>query len=203
MKQMATKASRTRQHIIEQAASLFNLKGYAGTSLQDIMMATGLSKGGLYGHFKGGKEEIALAAFAYAVNSVYGKVGLETRSVDHAVDKLKTVIAFYREHIFNPPVEGGCPIQNTAIEADDNHPALRARVVEAIQEWKDRIVHTLRKGMEKGEIRTDLDPGEFATYFIGSLEGGILLARIQQDRTSFDVMTRPLLKRLHEIRLDQ
>ena len=44
---------------------------------------------------------------------------------------------------------------------------------------------------------------EFATYFIGSLEGGILLARIQQDRSSFDVMTRPLLVRLEEIRLDK
>lgn len=199
---MVSKASRTRQHIIQQSATLFNQKGYAGTSLQDIMEATGLSKGGLYGHFKGGKEEIALAAFEFAVRLVYGKVGVQTRRVDHAIDKLKTVISFYREHIFTPPVEGGCPIQNTAIEADDNQPVLRARVVDAIREWKDRIEHTLRKGMEKGEIQTDLDPTAFATYFIGSLEGGILLARIQQDRTPFDIMTRPLLERLEEMRVD-
>ncbi|MBK7407856.1 MAG: TetR/AcrR family transcriptional regulator [Saprospirales bacterium] len=199
---MVTKSSRTRQHIIQQAAALFNQKGYAGTSLQDIMEATGLSKGALYGQFKEGKEEIALAAFEFAVNSVYGMVGVQTRLVDHAVDKLKTVIAFYREHIFTPPVEGGCPIQNTAIEADDNQPVLRARVVEAIQEWKDRIVHTVQKGMEKGEIHDGINPEEFATYFIGSLEGGILLARIQQDRAPFDIMTRPLLERLEEICTD-
>ena len=196
---MISKSERTRQHIIEQAAALFNLRGYSGTSLQDIMEATGLSKGGLYGHFKGGKEEIALAAFDFAVNSIYGKIGARTRPLQHAGEKLRTVIAYYREHIFSPPVEGGCPIQNTATEADDNQPVLRGRVLLAVQDWRNRIAHTLRKGIEKGEIRGGIDPEEFATYFIGSLEGGILLARIQSDTAPFDVMTRPLLQMLDEI----
>lgn len=196
---MLSKSERTREHIIREAAALFNQKGYAGTSLQDIMEATGLSKGALYGHFKGGKEEIALAAFGFAVEVVYEQVGERTRAREHAAAKLRAVIEFYREHIFSPPVEGGCPIQNTATEADDNQPALRARVLEAVGEWKSRIVHTLRKGMEKGEIRQGIDAEEFATLFIGSLEGGILLARIQSDPAPFDIMTRPLLERLESI----
>jgi TetR/AcrR family transcriptional repressor of nem operon len=197
---MLSKSERTRVHIIKEAAALFNQKGYSGTSLQDIMEATGLSKGALYGHFKGGKEEIALAAFGFAVEVVYEQVGERTRSRGHAVDKLRAVIDFYREHIFSPPVEGGCPIQNTATEADDNQPALRARVLEAVQEWKSRIVRTVQKGVERGEIRPGIDPEEFATFFIGSLEGGILLARIQSDSAPFDVMTRPLMERLETIR---
>jgi AcrR family transcriptional regulator len=197
---MLSKSERTRVHIIKEAAALFNQKGYSGTSLQDIMEATGLSKGALYGHFKGGKEEIALAAFGFAVEVVYEQVGERTRARNHAIDKLLAVIDFYREHIFSPPVEGGCPIQNTATEADDNQPALRARVLEAVQEWKGRIVHTVRKGVEKGEIRPGVDPEEFATFFIGSLEGGILLARIESDTAPFDVMTRPLMDRLENIR---
>lgn len=197
---MITKAERTRMHIIKEAASLFNQKGYSGTSLQDIIVATGLSKGGLYGHFKGGKEEIALAAFEFAVKVVYEKVGVRTHEVDHAVDKLLAVIEFYREHIFSPPVEGGCPIQNTATEADDNQPALRARVLEAVEEWGRRIERTLQKGLEKGEVRPGIDPGEFAIWFIGSLEGGILLSRIQSDPVPFDIMTDPLRKKLEEMR---
>ena len=58
-----TKSERTRQFIIERSAALFNRKGYAGTSLNDIIEVTGLSKGGIYGNFKKGKEEIAVAAF--------------------------------------------------------------------------------------------------------------------------------------------
>jgi TetR/AcrR family transcriptional repressor of nem operon len=195
------KAERTRQAIVQKAAALFNQKGYAGTSLQDIIQATGLSKGGLYGHFKGGKEELAIAAFSYAVQSVYAKVGDRTRVIDNTVDKLKTVIYFYREHIFNPPIEGGCPIQNTSIEADDNQPALRDHVLTALKEWKSRLVYTIKKGQEKGEINREVDASGFATYFIGSLEGGIMLSRIEQDTRSFDIMTAPLLQKLEQIRI--
>ena len=194
-----TKAERTRNYIIEQAAILFNQKGYSGTSLSDIMQAASISKGGLYGHFKD-KEEIAVAAFDHAVRSVYFRVGQRTKVIDNTLDKLKAVIYFYREHIFNPPVEGGCPIQNTAIEADDNQPALRKQVEQAILDWHGRIIHTLEKGKERGEVHSEVDPPSFATYFIGSIEGGILLARIQRDKTQFDIMTHPLLERLEEMR---
>jgi TetR/AcrR family transcriptional repressor of nem operon len=195
-----SKAERTRLNIIEKSASLFNRKGYSGTSLKDIMIATGLSKGGLYGHFRGGKEEIAESAFEFAVQSVYHKVGIRTRQVENTIDKLKEVIYFYREHIFHPPVEGGCPIQNTSIEADDNQPALRKRVVRAIEEWSSRITYTLNKGIQRGEIRPDINVEELATYYIGSIEGGIMLARIQKDEQQFDIMTRPLLVKLEDIR---
>ena len=64
-----TKAEKTRLQIIEHAAVLFNQKGFAGTSMEDIMNATGLSKGALYGHFKS-KDEIAVASFQHAVQKV-------------------------------------------------------------------------------------------------------------------------------------
>ena len=195
-----TKAEKTRRNIIEEAAVLFNQKGYSGTSLQDIMKATGLSKGGLYGHFKGGKEEIAVAAFEHAVSSVYSKVGKRTKVIENSIDKLKAVVFYYREHIFNPPVEGGCPIQNTSVEADDNHPVLRERVVRAIDDWHSRLVYTLEKGIKRGEIDATINTSDFATFFIGSLEGGIMLARIQQDDQQFDIMTRPLLQQLEAMR---
>ena len=51
-----TKGQQTRQAIVEKAAPLFNKKGFEGTSLSDLMQATGLQKGGIYRHFSG-KEE--------------------------------------------------------------------------------------------------------------------------------------------------
>ena len=196
-----TKSERTRKNIIEKSATLFNQKGYSGTSLQDIMDAASISKGGLYGHFKGGKEEIAVAAFDYAVECVYSKVGKRTHVIKNTVDKLKSVLYFYRENIFTPPVEGGCPIQNTSVEADDNQPVLKRQVIKAIQDWHARVVHTLRKGKERQEIREDVKEEDFATRFIGVIEGGIMLARILEDEAHFDVMTRPLLEELDAIRL--
>ncbi|MCP2807331.1 TetR family transcriptional regulator, partial [Salmonella enterica subsp. enterica serovar Typhimurium] len=59
-----SKAERTRQYIIDKAAPIFNKKGYAGTSLNDLIEATGLTKGAIYGNFEN-KDEIALEAFDY------------------------------------------------------------------------------------------------------------------------------------------
>src|SRR5262245_26241389 len=60
-----TKGQQTRQHIIQQAATLFNQRGYSGSSISDVMQYTGLQKGGIYRHFQS-KEQLALAAFDYA-----------------------------------------------------------------------------------------------------------------------------------------
>ncbi len=195
-----TKAERTRNKIIEQSAELFNRKGYAGTSLKDIMKETGLSKGGLYSHFSEGKEEIAIAAFHHAVKVVYGAIGRRTHVIDNTIDKLKTVVFYYRENIFTPPVEGGCPIQNTSVDADENNPALKKEVKAVLDGWQERIIHTLNKGIERGEIREDIDKEEFAVYYIGAIEGGVLVARAHGDTKYFDIMAKHLLQKIEEIK---
>ena len=58
------KAEKTKSFIIEKTATLFNTKGFAGTSLNDITEATGLTKGSVYGNFKN-KDEVALAVFEF------------------------------------------------------------------------------------------------------------------------------------------
>ncbi|MBI5915750.1 MAG: TetR/AcrR family transcriptional regulator [Bacteroidetes bacterium] len=202
-----TKSEKTRQFIIEKSAALFNQKGYSGTSMSDIMEVTGLSKGGIYGNFKregldknGVKDAIAIAAFGHAVQRVYDAINERTAVIEHSLDKLKAVVYFYRERILDPPVEGGCPIQNTAVESDDANPLLREKVEQAIGEWQRRIVRTLEKGIEKGEVRPDVDKAEFATLFIGNLEGGILLARVQRSIKPFEVMSKQLLTMIENLR---
>lgn len=193
------KAEQTRQYIIEKAAAIFNLKGFAGTSMDDIVKATGLSKGGVYGNFSS-KEDIALAAFEHAVQRVSEEVRERTRVIDHTLDKLKAVVYFYKERILNPPIEGGCPIQNTAIDADDSNAALRRRVIAALDEWQRRIIYTLEKGKERGEVRRQADSRTFATQFIGTLEGGIMLAQLYKDVRYFDAMARQLLAMIEGLR---
>ena len=193
------KADQTKQYIIEKAATIFNLKGFAGTSMDDIIKATGLSKGGVYGNFNS-KEDIALAAFEHAVQRVSKQVRERTRVIDHTLDKLKAVVYFYKERILDPPIEGGCPIQNTAIDADDSNPVLRKRVIAALEEWQERIVYTLEKGKERGEVRHSADSRLFATQFIGTLEGGIMLAQLYKDVHYFDAMAQQLLAMIQDLR---
>jgi len=201
------KSEKTRQLIIEKSASLFNKKGYAGTSIQDIMAATGLTKGGIYGNFKkeggdkkGVKEEIAIAAFEHAVLVVNEEVRKRTFVIESSIDKMKAVVYFYKERIMNPPVEGGCPILNTSIDCDGTQPALQKKVLQAIEYWQKRIIKTLEKGKENGEIKEEVINEEFATLFIGTLEGGILMARIFNDSSRFDIMADQLIKIIDEVK---
>ncbi len=63
------KGDRTRENIIMKSAAIFNQKGYAGTSLNDIIADTGIKKGGIYRHFAS-KDDIALEAYNYAASLV-------------------------------------------------------------------------------------------------------------------------------------
>ena len=192
------KSDKTRQFIVDRAAVLFNRKGFSGTSMDDIMKATGLSKGGLYGNFKS-KEDISLAAFEYAVDVVKNQIAMRTHIIENSLDKLKAVVYFYKEHLFDPPIEGGCPILNTSIEADDNNPILRERVLDALKYWHGRILITLQYGIDRGEIQKDADLDDFATLFISTLEGGIMLSRIYKSPKPFESTTKQLLRMINEL----
>jgi TetR/AcrR family transcriptional repressor of nem operon len=174
-----TKGEQTRREIIRKAAPLFNQKGYEGTSLADLMKATGLQKGGIYRHFSG-KEELARAAFDYAwERAVSGRLGGVEEEAD-AVDRLKKMIANFVEKRTGL-VPGGCPLMNTAVEADDGNAALRARARKALQGWTLRLCNIAAEGLKKEQIEPEVDPLELAQLIIGSLEGALLISRLQNN----------------------
>jgi TetR/AcrR family transcriptional repressor of nem operon len=173
------KGERTRKRIVAQAAALFNQRGFEGGSMSELMEATGLEKGGIYRHFST-KEELAAEAFDYA-----WKVALDTRMHDlgrtpNSVDKLKQFMANFVGR--RPSVPGGCPLLNTAIDADDGNPVLRDRARKALHDWHDRLRSIIRTGIKRGEIRRDVDAKRVATLIISSLEGALMIGRLERDR---------------------
>jgi AcrR family transcriptional regulator len=174
-----TKGEVTRQRIIAQAAPIFNQRGFAGVSMQDVMEATGLEKGGLYRHFTS-KEELAVEAFRYALDRAR-----ETRlggvsDIEGAIPQLR-----YAVHRFvrtPSPMPGGCPLMNTAIDADDSNPALRALAKEGIQSWKARLAHIVEDGMRSGEIRKGTRPRQIANLIVATLEGALMISRLEETR---------------------
>lgn len=193
------KSTLTKQVVIEKSAILFNQKGFIGTSMQDIMASTGLSKGAIYGHFNT-KEDIALAAFDEAVASVWKEIKLRTNVIENSLDKLKAVVYFYKERILNPPVEGGCPIQNTAVDTDDGNPVLREKVKSTITLWQKNIIKNLHLGMKRGDVRLDVNAADFAIQFVAILEGGILLSNLFKDMQYFDVIAKQLIVMIEDLR---
>jgi TetR/AcrR family transcriptional repressor of nem operon len=176
------KGERTRQRIVEQAAPVFNTYGYSGTSMAELTKATGLEKGGIYNHFAS-KEALALAAFDYAVSVVTAQIGAAVADRTSARERLLAVVGYFADYVERPPVAGGCPIMNTAVEADDTDPALRARAQDAMTRLQKLIGAAVKQGVADGELRADADPRTVATIVTAAVEGAILLGRLYQDPT--------------------
>jgi len=172
-----TKAEKTRQFIIEQTAAIFNKKGFAGTSLNDITEATGLTKGSVYGNF-GGKDEVALAVFDYNLKKVTSIFETELGKKTSIKDKLLAYTNVYANMQSYPFPSGGCPMQNTAIESDDTHPALRKKASAAILNWKKSISNLIQQGIDNKEISKEVDPEQFALTMIATIEGMTMIANL-------------------------
>ena len=175
-----TKGEQTKRMILARAAPLFNQWGYASSSIADIMGATGLEKGGIYKHFRS-KEELTLAAFDYAFAQVQQRMGAMLQEKKHAIERLYVIIEFFAQNVDTPPIAGGCPIMNTAIESDDAYPLLRERARMAIDQWFDTIYHIVEKGIERGEIRAGIEAKEVADVLISALEGALMVSKLYQD----------------------
>jgi TetR/AcrR family transcriptional regulator, transcriptional repressor for nem operon len=175
-----SKAQQTKARIIQQAAAVFNQKGYAGSSIADIMEATGLKKGGIYNHFQS-KDELALAAFDYAVSLMSQEVWNAVKTKRNAIARLQALVSSYLVYIETPPIVGGCPILNTAIEADDSESPLRDRAILAINNWRNLIVRIINQGIKKGEIPATIEPDTIATIIICNIEGAIMMSQLEKN----------------------
>jgi TetR/AcrR family transcriptional repressor of nem operon len=171
----------TRQRIIEIAAVIFNQRGFEGCSMQDVMDATGLEKGGIYRHFSC-KEDLAVEAFRYAMRRVLEvrREGLE--DIPGALDRLRYGIKRFAETTGIVP--GGCPLMNTAIDADDGNAVLRKLALGGIQDWKKRLGALVKEGIERGEIREEIEPRRVANTIVATLEGAQMISRMEGDKTA-------------------
>ncbi len=188
-----TKGERTRQLIIEKAAPLFNKNGYAGTSLSDIMKATGLAKGGVYGNFKN-KDEIAAMTFEYAYSKVKTAILMKLSGATTSLEKLQGILQFYRNYLINPPIEGGCPLLNTSVEADDSFPFLKTRARAAQNEMLNSLTQVFQSGKKYGEFKADIQPQREAEMMYALIEGGIVMSKINDNP---GILNR-ILDRIHE-----
>jgi TetR/AcrR family transcriptional repressor of nem operon len=184
------KGEQTRQEIIRKAAPIFNQKGYSGAALSDLMRATGLEKGGIYRHFES-KQELAEEAFDHAWKLVIDSRFEGTEGIPNAVDRLKQFVRNFRERRTGL-VPGGCPLLNTAIDSDDSNPQLRAKARQALSSWLDRLQSIAEEGQRRGEIRSDVDSAELATLIASTLEGSLMVTRLQRKEEPLDLACRHL-----------
>ncbi|HMJ68746.1 MAG TPA: TetR/AcrR family transcriptional regulator [Cyclobacteriaceae bacterium] len=183
------KAQRTRRHIIEKTAPLFNMNGFDGTSLADLCRVTGLTKGALYGNFED-KEELAAEAFRYTISKMRSYGSRSMLSQHSYKTKLDALLNFFVKAVLNPPVRGGCPLLNTAVEADDHRPSMRKTVVTELEKSVNSMTKLLERGKESGEFKKDFSSRDMAMMFFCSIEGAIMFSRVSGSAEAMIIVTK-------------
>ena len=189
---METKGERTRQLIIERSLQLFSVKGYHNTSINNILEATQLTKGGLYGHFES-KEAIWYAIYDEAVTRWRQVVFAGVQEITDPLRRIEKVIAndllnYLGKDIF----EGGCFFLNALVELSGQSPEMSRHMLRGFIRFSKLLQQWLVEAEERGLIRSGLNHREIANFIFISLNGAAALYAVTRDLTILKQTTSQL-----------
>jgi TetR/AcrR family transcriptional repressor of nem operon len=173
---LTARGAATRARIVAAAASLVYERGFAGTSLDDVMAATGTSKSQLYHYFadkdalireviKAQLGRIIAAQEAAGMREVASWEALQ-RWCDHFVTATQATDG-----------AGGCPLGSLVGElADQSEPARRV-LAQCFADWQSYLSEGFQAMRDNGELAANADPAELALTMLSALQGGLLMAQ--------------------------
>jgi AcrR family transcriptional regulator len=178
---MATKGEVTRQRIIEKSMQLFSVQGYFNTSIAGIVKATGLTKGGLYGHFRN-KEDIWYAVYDECVRIWRGVVFQGVRQISDPLARIDRVLENSLRHYLGAGVfEGGCFLFNALVELTGQSPAMSNHVLKGFKAFSALLRLWLEEAEQRGRLKDGLDLDGIANFLVISLNGTAPLYAASRD----------------------
>lgn len=169
----------TKKLIIKESANLFNTQGYKATSISDITKATGLTKGAIYRHFEN-KSDLEQQALRSLAKLMFTELGGQIKRAKNFKDKMEATFSFFEEYMHTPLYKGGCPLLNAAIEVDDTNLVLRQQTYNMLAQLKSSVQKLIENGIKNDQVKPETDPNFYATIFIATLEGGIMMSRLER-----------------------
>jgi TetR/AcrR family transcriptional regulator, transcriptional repressor for nem operon len=185
-----SKALPTRDRLIESARYLFWERGFAGTSMADLLAHAGVNSGSFY-HFFESKEALLRAVLdgylhglrPMIVNPAFAK----TRE---PVERIFAILEGYRGRILQTDCRYGCPLGRLALEIDpENRPAHKL-IAENFQGWIGAIRECVAQ--MKNRLPRNTDPEALSTYVLAVMEGGVMLSRSYGSVEPFDRAVKQL-----------
>jgi len=197
---MSSKGSRTRHSIIEHALQLFSVKGYFNTSVSDLLEATKLTKGGLYGHFSS-KEEIWYAVYDEAVIRWRGIVFQGTREIDNPLTRIERVIlnGLY-EYLGKEVFVGGCFFLNSLVELSGQSEPMKRKILGGFVRYARLLETWLQEAEEKGLIAKGLDHREIADFLVIAVNGAASLYSAIREQIILDQTASQIRRYLQQLK---
>lgn len=179
---MSVKGELTRKNIIEKSLQLFSVKGYFNTSISDILQATGLTKGGLYCHFKS-KEDVWRAVYDDAVQIWKAAV---FNNLNSAVDPLeriqRTIENVLLDYLGKDVFDGGCFFVNMLVEMTGQSDRMGRHILKGFVGFSKLFQSWLVEAERSDILKPGLDHREISNFIVITLNGAATLYMSSRDK---------------------
>ncbi len=177
---MKVKGKQTKSAILQQGLALASIKGLGGITIGVLADEVGMSKSGLYGHFKS-KENLQLEILSFATERFIEEVVAPSLKATRGEPRVHTLFERWVKWADANYLPGGCIFIDAIAEFDDQPGPIRDLLVKTQRDWMDTLATAARIAVEEKHFRADLDPVQFA-YDIYSVAYGYHFAyRLLED----------------------
>ncbi len=173
----------TRSRIVFAAMELFWEKGYASTSIADVLKRSEANSGSLY-HFFPGKQDLLLAVLG-TYRSGIDEMLLQPAwgHVKDPIERIFALLARYRELVVQTECFYGCPIGSLALELHEPDPPVRELLAANFLAWTEAVQRCI---VEAGERLPRINSRELAEFVLTTMEGAVMQSRTFRDVAYFD-----------------
>jgi TetR/AcrR family transcriptional regulator, transcriptional repressor for nem operon len=157
------------EQVLDRALDVFWAKGFDGTSIQDLVEATGLGRASLYGAF-GEKDKL----YALVLERYLARVDTPAVNIDpslHVRDALEELFTAWLGARCSKVSPRGCFLSLAATESEDARPGVREAMAASLKRREKIILGLVRRGQERGEIARERDATAMARLLVVVLQG--------------------------------
>jgi AcrR family transcriptional regulator len=178
------KPSDTRDRLVNSARHLFWERGFAGTSMSDLLAHAQVNSGSFY-HFFESKEALLRAVLEMYLGALRPMVvDPAFARTEEPVERIFAILEGYRQRILQTECRYGCPLGRLALEIDPENRPAHNLIAENFRGW----IGAVRECIEqmKDRLPVDTDPEALATYVLAVMEGGVMISRSSASVEPFD-----------------
>jgi TetR/AcrR family transcriptional repressor of lmrAB and yxaGH operons len=181
-----SKGERTRRKLVATTAALLQRQGYHATGLSQIVAESGAPRGSLYFYFPDGKDQLAVAALDASSKDWRARIDAVVAAAPDLGQAVEDVCKLLADDLAHSDYQRGCPVAAVALEAAATSGPVRKAVEGHYAEWSESIVGRLGAAMPRDAAR------QLATFVLSSVEGALLLAKVQRSREPLLVVGKML-----------
>jgi len=185
------------EQVLATVMGVFWRKGYEGTSVADLLKATGLHKGSIYQTF-GDKHSLFIRALDSYIADMKKNMAEVVATSNSALEALRGISYYHIENgLTEDGVHSGCLALNSLVETAQHDPEVMQVLGSVYKMRIDLVTATVKRAQEAGDLRRDWKPERIA-HLIAASEAGILVElKGQLDEKGAKALVDDLLETLN------